>query len=76
MTYDIYDIYDIQLYIYMCVCVYYIYIYIYIYGIHFDLRFFDSIQKVGPSGIRTNDLVVTVYTLLTTELSGRTIRCA
>ena len=42
----------------------------------FELRFFDSIQKVGPSGIRTNDLVLTVHTLLATELSGRTIRCA
>ena len=46
------------------------------YGIHFELRFFDSIWKVGPSGIRTNDLVLTVHTLLTTELSGRMIRCA
>ena len=66
----------IQLYIYMCVCVCVLYIYIYIYGIHFDLRFFDSIQKVGPGGIQTHDPVVTVHTLLTTELSGRTIRCA
>ena len=50
--------------------------YIYIYGIHFELRFFDSIKKVGPSGIRTHDLVLTVHTFLTTELSGRRIRCA
>ena len=47
-----------------------------VYGIHFELRFFDSIYKVGPSGIRTHDLVLTVHTLLTTELPGRTIRCA
>ena len=31
-------------------------------GIHFELRFFDSIQKFGPSGIRTHDLMLTVYT--------------
>ena len=48
----------------------------YTYGIHFELRLFDSIWKVGPSGIRTHDLVLTVHTLLTTEVSGRTIRCA
>ena len=24
-----------------------------IYGTHFELRLFDSIQKVGPSGIRS-----------------------
>ena len=41
----------------------YIYIYIYIYGIYFELRFFDSIQKVGPSGIRTHNLMLTVHTL-------------
>ena len=29
----------------------YIYIYIYIYDIHLELRFFDSIWKVGLSGI-------------------------
>ena len=51
------------------------YIYIYIYGI-FELRFFDSIWKVDPTGIRIHDLVFTMHTLLTTELSGRTIRCA
>ena len=33
-----------------------------IYGIHFELRFFDSIYKVSPSGIRTHDLVLTVHT--------------
>ena len=42
----------------------------YIYGIQFELRFFDSISKVGPSRIRTHDLVLTVHTLLTAELSG------
>ena len=35
----------------------------YIYGIHFELRFFDSIWKVGPSGIRAHDLVRIVHTL-------------
>ena len=34
-----------------------------IYSIHFELRFFDSIYKVSPSGIRTHDLVLTVHTL-------------
>ena len=38
-------------------------IYIYIYGIYFELRLFDSIQKVGPSGIRTHNLMLTVHTL-------------
>ena len=58
---------------YICVCVYiYIYIYIYIWYIYmlyiymaliFELRFFNSIQKVGPSGIRTHNLVLTVHML-------------
>ena len=51
-------------------------IYIYIYGIHFELRFFDSVYKVGPSGIQTHDLVLTMHTLLPTELSGWMIRYA
>ena len=34
-----------------------------IYSIHFELRFFDSIYKVSPSGIRTHDFVLTVHTL-------------
>ena len=34
-----------------------------VYGIHFERRFFDSIYKAGPSGIRTHDLVLTVNTL-------------
>ena len=51
--------------------------YIYIYMVFiFELRFFDSLQKVGPSGIRSHDFVLTAHTLLTTKLSGRTIRCA
>ena len=54
----------------------YEYIYIYIYGIHFELRFFDSVYKVGPSGIQTHDLVLTMHTLLPTELSGWMIRYA
>ena len=29
----------------------YLYMYIYIYDLHFEQRFFDSIEKVGPSGI-------------------------
>ena len=41
-----------------------------------ELRFFDSMQKVGPSGIRTHNHVLTVHTLLTPEISDRTIRCA
>ena len=40
-----------------------IYIYIYIYDIHFELRIVDFIWKVGPSGIRTHDLVLTMHTL-------------
>ena len=45
------------------------YIYIFgIYGIHFELRFYNSISKVGPSAYRPH--------ALTTELSGRTMRCA
>ena len=35
----------------------------YIYGIYFELSFFTSIKKVGPSGIRTHDIVLTVHTL-------------
>ena len=60
----------IILYIYI-----YIYIYhIYIYGIHFELRFFSAIQKVGqdsnprPRASRAH--------ALTTELSGQTMRRA
>ena len=34
-------------------------IYIYI----FELRFFDSIEKVGPNEIRIYDLVLTVHTI-------------
>ena len=34
-----------------------------IYGIHFELKFFDSIEKVGLSGIQTHDPVLTVHTL-------------
>ena len=51
-------IYILYIYIYVCVCVC-----MYIYGIHFELRFFDSIEKVGPSGIRNHDLVHIVHTL-------------
>ena len=40
----------------------YIYIYICIY-IHIKLRFFYSIYKVGPSVIRTHDLVLAVHML-------------
>ena len=38
-------------------------IYLSIYSIHFDSRFFNSIQKVDLSWIRTHDLVLTVHTL-------------
>ena len=41
----------------------YMYICIYICGIHYELRFFDSIQKVGPTRIRAHDLVLTVHSL-------------
>ena len=34
-----------------------------IYGIKFELRFFDFTWKVGPSGIRTQDLVLILHTL-------------
>ena len=41
----------------------YMYIYIYYMVFIFELRFFDFISKVGPSGIRAHDLVLTVHTL-------------
>ena len=70
MERDIYRDIDTQIYIYrerdIEIQIYRyidIDIYSYIYGIHFKLRFFDSIQNVGPSRIRTHDLVLTVHTL-------------
>ena len=34
-----------------------------IHGIHFEPSFFDFMQKVGKSGIRTHDLVPTMHAL-------------
>ena len=34
-----------------------------IYDIHFELRYFDSIQKAGPNGISTHVLMLTEHTL-------------
>ena len=65
------DALEDTMYMCVCVCVYiYIYIYmVYIYVVYiymafiFELRFFNSIQKVGPSGIRTHNLVLTMNML-------------
>ena len=61
-------IYIIYKYIYINVCIYVYYIYIcihidniHIYDIHFELSFFNYIKKVGPSGTRTQGLLLTVY---------------
>ena len=35
-----------------------------IHNIHFELRFFNSIQKVGLSGNQTHNLMLTMHTLL------------
>ena len=63
---DIFIIY-ICIYIYLFIiyiCIYiYIYIYIYVYGIPFELSFFDSLQKVGPSGIQVPNPMLTVHML-------------
>ena len=54
---------SIYLSIYLSLSLYIYIYYIHIYGIHFELRFFDFIKKVGPSWIRIHDLVLSVYTL-------------
>ena len=52
------------IYVYMCVCVCVFSIFIwYLCGIHIELRFFLSIEKVAPSGIRSYNLVLTVHIL-------------
>ena len=52
----------IYVYICVCVCVFSIFIW-YLCGIHIELRFFLSIEKVAPSGIRSYNLVLTVHIL-------------
>ena len=58
----IYNIYIYYIYVYIYIYIY-ICIYIYYMVLIFELRFFDFISKVGPSGIRAHDLVLTVHTL-------------
>ena len=52
--------YIIYIYIYIYIFIY-IYIYIYYVYIWYSVWIFDSIQKVGPSGIQAHDLVLTVH---------------
>ena len=52
----------IYVYMYIYVCVFSIFIW-YLCGIHIELRFFLSIEKVVPSGIQSYSLVLTVHIL-------------
>ena len=66
----------IYIYLYKYIYIYVYYTYIHIYGIHIELRFFDSVQKVFPSGISNPRPRAYRAHALTTGLSGRTMRCA